>query len=1167
MAQFIPTPEDVRDRPRFADTLSALFLINARNGDSATTQGYSSSDDGGGNEYIYDESSTDTINGGTVMPGYLGTLTRDSNGQFTGTAGTGRWKAKNQQVITMRQFGANADGATNDHESFMAAISSGVSVLDWEGLEYFFDMVSADNYITVAPAWLRPTANITLRGNGATIRSAELSTRPMWYLSAPSEYKTLAADVDLFSTTAEFTDASTVEQGDVIQIKSNVVAIDHGNTTAQDCRKVASVSGSTVTFQSRCFFDYLTATDTLTVEHFKAVRWTLEGMKFLCEGNGFGTALLIDTRGMQLIVKNCEWEQIGDTSITDLIGIGSLWGVEHEFRDCSFANMQEGIRINGGRRSLCTNLVFRNCNQGVLPGAMLDELTVSNVVGFDCSSLIDSHEAISVTIKNVTSLNQIQSRFNLRCVNPRIENVYIHTQGDTLNNMWIGVNTATNYARWPHFSDAQCYMSNVHILDCKSDGLTGGQYSCKFSFMKSKVEIHSCTLPSVFFEPAGIYDGITTADILISDSRLGHLHLRGHGQKKYADTLSVSGDGTVTTTGTVLSGKTIPITVAGSFGGGTISVQLDTGSGYVEQLSFTEAGVDELTFVANSKVRLVTTGSTSPSVTVDFIDHLAGTCRVRNVTFDRNLVNSATDLYALALSTPNSTTFENCNFVNYDSGVHYVLGQDATFKYDQPNQFINTRIVGFKDWMDPSLAFDPPQSNVIFRNSHLELKQNTNAAIPLSQTYYCTGTIPTEDTALTLRLNGDGDLDGSDDALDYTGNGNDGTWNGTPAYVAGPTGAETSAFRFDGTNYITTPNAGGADKTNQLTISMRAKYDDYSLLQRLCSNASGSNGFDWCIQGGIMRLFDGDAGQNYQSGSLVLTADTWVHLCVVINGSQSKFYVNGLQSGDTFSPTFTASSADFHWGRDADSASSFLTDCSVYDIRVFERALSDNEVLNALYIVQDELTEANAEVAKQSLSQPLSPNLYNADGVLSRPTSVLLGPSSILFSGDGNHELLIDPANGVSKLTADTHSLNISSSGSGLEVLATGEVITRASASEELTALSGTSATTTNLIPAGAKLLGVVARVTTLITSGDGGTDFNIGDSGDSNRYGDSIAFAADTTVDESDYTADPAGTWSASARDIVVTCAASGVEGGETFSAGAIRITAFYETFTAPTS
>jgi hypothetical protein len=103
---------------------------------------------------------------------------------------------------------------------------------------------------------------------------------------------------------------------------------------------------------------------------------------------------------------------------------------------------------------------------------------------------------------------------------------------------------------------------------------------------------------------------------------------------------------------------------------------------------------------------------------------------------------------------------------------------------------------------------------------------------------------------------------------------------------------------------------------------------------------------------------------------------------------------------------------------------------------------------------------------------------------------------------------------------------------------------------------------TTNLIPAGATLLAITARVGTAITTSGGADTWSLGDSTDADRYALDAAGALHTVVDADDYTADPAGVWSASARDVILSA-----PGVETFNGGAARIVAHYTIPTAPTS
>ncbi len=108
----------------------------------------------------------------------------------------------------------------------------------------------------------------------------------------------------------------------------------------------------------------------------------------------------------------------------------------------------------------------------------------------------------------------------------------------------------------------------------------------------------------------------------------------------------------------------------------------------------------------------------------------------------------------------------------------------------------------------------------------------------------------------------------------------------------------------------------------------------------------------------------------------------------------------------------------------------------------------------------------------------------------------------------------------------------------------------------ELTGLSGATVDAAALIPAGSLVLGLTARVTTVIT---GAADFDIGDTTDVNAFGTAIGIAADTLVDLTD---------SGQASPLFYpTATAVRLTGNGSFSTGAIRLTIHYLQLTAPTS
>ena len=112
-------------------------------------------------------------------------------------------------------------------------------------------------------------------------------------------------------------------------------------------------------------------------------------------------------------------------------------------------------------------------------------------------------------------------------------------------------------------------------------------------------------------------------------------------------------------------------------------------------------------------------------------------------------------------------------------------------------------------------------------------------------------------------------------------------------------------------------------------------------------------------------------------------------------------------------------------------------------------------------------------------------------------------------------------------------------------------------ATTELTNISGTTVTATDLVPAGSVVLGVVVRVTEAIT---GASAFDVGDGSDADAWGDDIAIALDTVTTGADFTLVTVPVYGA-ATSIVLTSVTSD------FTDGGVRIVVSYIDFTGPTS
>lgn len=109
-------------------------------------------------------------------------------------------------------------------------------------------------------------------------------------------------------------------------------------------------------------------------------------------------------------------------------------------------------------------------------------------------------------------------------------------------------------------------------------------------------------------------------------------------------------------------------------------------------------------------------------------------------------------------------------------------------------------------------------------------------------------------------------------------------------------------------------------------------------------------------------------------------------------------------------------------------------------------------------------------------------------------------------------------------------------------------------ATATLASVSGASVTATNVIPAGAKVVGVNTKVTVALGTGGGTTGYQVGDGTDADRWGTVTGTSTNTDTDGTNATADPEGTWSAAARNVVITA-----NGGNFNGTGSIRVDVFY--------
>jgi hypothetical protein len=202
-------------------------------------------------------------------------------------------------------------------------------------------------------------------------------------------------------------------------------------------------------------------------------------------------------------------------------------------------------------------------------------------------------------------------------------------------------------------------------------------------------------------------------------------------------------------------------------------------------------------------------------------------------------------------------------------------------------------------------------------------------------------------------------------ALDESGNGNDGTVNGA-VLRADRHGTSNKAYQFDGLDdYINIPNHASLEiPTGGLTISAWIyKKGKGAGVTVLTKGNGAANNYDYALHANTgnqiayawitYRKKHNDA----KTGNDTYQPGMWQHVAVVhVSGSIIEFYVNGLQGHTVSSSATRANGGDeLRIGRQTSNHGGSF-DGLIDDIRIYNRALSADEV-KALYDLEKPKTK------------------------------------------------------------------------------------------------------------------------------------------------------------------------------------------------------------------
>ena len=196
-------------------------------------------------------------------------------------------------------------------------------------------------------------------------------------------------------------------------------------------------------------------------------------------------------------------------------------------------------------------------------------------------------------------------------------------------------------------------------------------------------------------------------------------------------------------------------------------------------------------------------------------------------------------------------------------------------------------------------------------------------------------------------------LDG--DAIDSSGYGNNGTWNGTSTerYAAGKVGTYAGYFNGSG-DYLNCGNGASLSLTGPLTESAWVNFSMFKNYGYVfIKSAGGSTGVNYRLMTEIDKfngmIADGTTTNaipaTYASGGVTL--GNWALLTFTADGSTLKIYINGslkYSGGQTITPAENSSSMFIGASSGGVSSLGGLID----EARLYNRALSQAEII-ALY--------------------------------------------------------------------------------------------------------------------------------------------------------------------------------------------------------------------------
>lgn len=179
---------------------------------------------------------------------------------------------------------------------------------------------------------------------------------------------------------------------------------------------------------------------------------------------------------------------------------------------------------------------------------------------------------------------------------------------------------------------------------------------------------------------------------------------------------------------------------------------------------------------------------------------------------------------------------------------------------------------------------------------------------------------------------------------DFTGNGNNGTWQGSGTHWSTSEkiiGA--AAGQFDGGDYVSVPVSSSLKITSNITIEAWVYIHSLSGTPNI-TNAGGDELQLYITGAGILRRAGSIGGTWYDQGANTpLATNKWQHVVFSYDGSNGKFYTNGNPDG-SFPATGALASASGNFYIGCYSPSLRFFDGFIDELRIYSKSLTSAEI-------------------------------------------------------------------------------------------------------------------------------------------------------------------------------------------------------------------------------